>query len=79
MSLNLNPLGIAGPTSPAPYVQPDYRVPAVNPNVASYAVGANALSLNLPVAAYAQPGSGNPPAVTWLAGPMGTSRNGPFG
>lgn len=56
MSLQ-NPMGVVGPTSPAPYQQPDYRVPTTNANVASYPTGANSQNLSWPIAQYVQPKS----------------------
>lgn len=68
----------------ANYIQPDYRVP---PNIAGVSVqphqpgarSGNPLNLSAPVPAYVQPGTTNPAPITNLAGPMGTSKNGPFG
>jgi hypothetical protein len=62
---SLNP----GPTSPAPVQQPDYRVPTVSSNVASYPVGANVLNLTWPIPAYVQPGATS--AVTGNIPPLG--------
>jgi hypothetical protein len=61
MSLQ-NPMGITGPTSPAPYIQPDYRVPSSSMQPAAFPVGSNVLNIAEPVAAYSQPGVGAPPA-----------------
>jgi hypothetical protein len=55
MAFNLNPMGLNGPNKTPKYLQPDYRIPTVNANVASYPVGTNMLGLTLPVAAYTQP------------------------
>jgi hypothetical protein len=51
---NLN----AGPTQPAPYQQPDYRIPSASMLPATFPVGANIMNISQPVAAYVQPGSG---------------------
>ena len=53
--MNLNPMNITGPTSPAPYVQADVRNPTVNANVASYSVGNNVLNISQPVTRYSEP------------------------
>lgn len=76
MSLQ-NPIDITGPTSPAPYQQPDYRVPTTNSAVASYAVGANVLNISQPVAAYVQPGQTAPALLPNQldGGPLGISNN----
>jgi len=76
--MNLNPMGLTSGTWAGNYAQVNTAVPAPNPAIASTSVGADVLHVN-PVTPYSQPGTGNPPAVTWLSGPMGTSKNGPFG
>jgi hypothetical protein len=77
--MNSNPMGLNSGVWPGNYVQPSSGNPPANPAVAGTSVGANVLNVPTPVTPYAQPGTGNPPAVTWLSGPMGTSKNGPFG
>ena len=52
----LNPMGITSGVWQGNYVQPDYRIPTVNANVASYPTGANSLNLSWPIASYSQPG-----------------------
>jgi hypothetical protein len=49
-----------GPTQPSPYVQPDYRNPSVNANVASYPSGADEMGLSQPITRYVQPGINGP-------------------
>jgi hypothetical protein len=69
-----NPLN-AGPTQPAPYVQPNTANPTANPLVGSFAVGANTLNLTWPIPEYTQPNyPTNVPAsgVGCPAFPLGT-------
>ncbi len=76
MSFNLNPQGINGPGSSGNAQQSDYRVPVVNANVASYAVGANMQLLTWPIPAYAQPNfSTNVTKAQLSGGALGISSN----
>jgi hypothetical protein len=52
----LNPMGINGPNWPGNHHETDYRVPTVNPAVASQPVGANPQGLAWPIPLYTQPG-----------------------
>ena len=70
MSLK-NPMGISGPAWAGNATQPDYRVPTVNANVASYAQGADIL-LAQPISAYVQPNYATHPTPAW---PLGQASN----
>lgn len=54
----LNPMGISGPTSPAPYQQPNVAAPAANSAVASFPTGAPAIGVTWPIPQYVQGGVG---------------------
>jgi hypothetical protein len=56
----LDPMGITGPTSPAPYQQPNIAAPTVSSAVASYPVGFNSLNVATPLTPYVQPGTSAP-------------------
>lgn len=51
----MNPMGIAGPGWTPNSIQPNTGNPAVNANVASYAVGADPMNLTWPIPTYTQP------------------------
>lgn len=60
----LNPMGITSGVWQGNAQQSDYRVPTVNANVASYAIGADILGddWSAPPTQYSQPGTSAPAA-----------------
>ncbi len=63
---------IPGPAHAGNHREPDYRKPTIVPTPGT--ATKNPIALTWPLPAYVQP-SNNPPTVTWLKGPMGTSNN----
>jgi hypothetical protein len=73
----LDPMGITGPTSPAPYQQPNTAAPVVSSAVASYPVGTNVLNIAEPLTPYVQPDTTARALLPGQlsGGPLGTSGN----